>query len=395
MRYPLAVVLFLFVGLICASAQNYSGKNLVNNPSFEEWNAAEIVEYSSTIESCKAWNSPNESTPKIFTTTSSGSIYDSYGSAWKFNARTGQNVAGLKVHGNNSASRDYIQGNLTQALEVGKKYYFSFWVHYHCSGANNIGIAFLPNPIKSKEEGLLELKPATYQAELTPYDKTNTWTLVRDSFVAYKPYESFVIGNFFHDGATKLEGSHYGHYFAYIDDILVVEAEEQEITTTEDKKAEEDWAYNETLAKETPAEVEAPIIETTVEAAPIPIPAPEKTDVFTEKTPTNLNNITFDQASSNLSSSSYATLDALAQLLTTNPSQRVIVKGFASSEGSDRFNTSLSMKRAQIVVDYLLEKGVNLNLVLVQAFGEANPIAPNNTEVNRRKNRRVELELLN
>ena len=395
MRYPLAVVLFLFIGLISTSAQNYSGENLVTNPSFEDWNTTQTVEKSSAVESCKSWNSPNKSTPQIFTTTASGSIYDSYGSAWSFNARTGKNVAGLKVHGNDSENRDYIQGTLTKALEVGKKYYFSFWVHYHCSGANNIGIAFLPNPIKSKEEGLLELKPATYQAELTPYDKKNTWTLVRDSFIAYKPYESFVIGNFFNDGATKLEGSNYGHYFAYIDDILVVEAKEQELSTSEDSEAKEDWAYNEAIAKEKPAEEKAPVEEVTVETAPIPEPAPEKTDVFTEKTPVNLNNITFDQASSNLSKSSYFTLDALAQLLAENPSQRVIVKGFASSEGSDRFNRTLSMERAQIVVDYLLEKGVNLSSVMVQAFGEANPVAPNDTEANRRKNRRVELELLN
>ena len=376
MRYPLVLIFSILVAAVFA--QDYTVENLVHNPSFEDpVDTAKPFKKSDTIEKCVAWNSPNSSSPKIFTTTTKGVVYDSYGSTWGFKARSGKNVAGLEVHGGNSSNRDYIQGTLRQPLEVGKKYYFSFWVHYHCSGTNNIGIAFIPNKMKEKQEGLLELKPASYQSDVTKYDAGSTWTEVRDSFVAYKPYESFIIGNFFPDENTKLQGSEYGHYFAYIDDILIVEAQGQEMAEEIEAEEKEKWAYNENKAKIAPEE---PAVPAEVEA-PKPLkPEKEEAPVLTSKTPANLNHLSFDQASTRLTSESFRILDALVKLMQEDASKRVIVKGFASSEGSHEFNRKLSSKRAQIVVDYLVEKGLALDNIMMQAYGEAKPIAPNDTE---------------
>lgn len=387
MRYPL--VLLFVLSLLSIHAQEAS-KNLVKNPSFEDLlQPDKKLDQTDLIEKCTGWNSPNQGNPEIFTTTSAGYIYDGYGSNWSFKARTGKHVAGLDVHG----SRDYIQGTLNQALETGKKYYFSFWVHYHCEGANNIGIAFIPNKMKTDDTGQLELKPATYQSELTPYDSKNTWTLVRDSFVAYKPYESFVIGNFFSDDNTKLEGGSYGHYFAYIDDILVIAAEDQALTTTENTEEEkEKWAYNETLAVKEKA-TEEPAAEPV--KPPAPVVEPDPTPVFTPKTPVSLNNIQFDQSSAKLTTASLEVLAALAKNMQENPDHRVIVKGHASSEGTPEFNKIISANRAQIVVEYLTNKGISIDRILMQALGANKPVAPNDTEENRRLNRRVELEILN
>ena len=57
-------------------------------------------------------------------------------------------------------------------------------------------------------------------------------------------------------------------------------------------------------------------------------------------------------------------------------------------------NQQLSVKRAQNVADFLLSQGVRPNLVSVQGFGDADPVAPNDTEAGRAKNRRVELVLV-
>ena len=63
------------------------------------------------------------------------------------------------------------------------------------------------------------------------------------------------------------------------------------------------------------------------------------------------------------------------------------------STGSDRVNNPLSVERAQSVRDYLSARGVSPQRVEVAGRGEREPIADNNTEAGRAKNRRVEIYL--
>jgi chemotaxis protein MotB len=56
-------------------------------------------------------------------------------------------------------------------------------------------------------------------------------------------------------------------------------------------------------------------------------------------------------------------------------------------------NDALSQKRAESVMQYMISQGVNPDLVSAHGFGEADPVAPNNTAEGRAQNRRVELEL--
>jgi chemotaxis protein MotB len=56
-------------------------------------------------------------------------------------------------------------------------------------------------------------------------------------------------------------------------------------------------------------------------------------------------------------------------------------------------NQQLSLKRAQTVTQFLIQSGVNPSLLTAQGFGEANPVAPNDTPQGRALNRRVELNI--
>jgi chemotaxis protein MotB len=56
-------------------------------------------------------------------------------------------------------------------------------------------------------------------------------------------------------------------------------------------------------------------------------------------------------------------------------------------------NQDLSQKRAENVKDFLVSQGFNPNLIEAQGFGDANPVAPNNTPRGRAQNRRVELSV--
>ena len=56
-------------------------------------------------------------------------------------------------------------------------------------------------------------------------------------------------------------------------------------------------------------------------------------------------------------------------------------------------NEVLSQKRADTVMQYLISQGVKPDMIAAQGFGEADPVAPNDTAQGRAQNRRVELTL--
>jgi outer membrane protein OmpA-like peptidoglycan-associated protein len=74
----------------------------------------------------------------------------------------------------------------------------------------------------------------------------------------------------------------------------------------------------------------------------------------------------------------------------------VEVDGHASNENhpwAEQHNQKLSEQRAQAVADYLVSKGYPKDRLTVKGFGTSQPLVPNDTEVNREKNRRVEFKL--
>jgi OOP family OmpA-OmpF porin len=85
-------------------------------------------------------------------------------------------------------------------------------------------------------------------------------------------------------------------------------------------------------------------------------------------------------------------LDEAAETLKKYPELKIEVGGYTDTTGNDTLNKNLSQARAETVKKYLISKGVNDNLTAI-GYGEANPIADNNTNEGRIKNRRVELKI--
>ncbi len=76
------------------------------------------------------------------------------------------------------------------------------------------------------------------------------------------------------------------------------------------------------------------------------------------------------------------------------PSLRILIEGHADEDGSENYNMSLSMRRAQSVANFIIANGISPNRIDIQAFGESMPAAPGDDEDARAKNRRaVILEL--
>jgi OOP family OmpA-OmpF porin len=100
--------------------------------------------------------------------------------------------------------------------------------------------------------------------------------------------------------------------------------------------------------------------------------------------------IVFEFASAELAPASLPTLDRLAQAAKTCPGMRIEVAGHASSEGSPVLNQQLSIKRARSVVAYLVEAGVDATQLQPVGYGASRPVAPNDSNENMAKNRRIE-----
>ena len=106
--------------------------------------------------------------------------------------------------------------------------------------------------------------------------------------------------------------------------------------------------------------------------------------------------VNFRVNSAVLSPEAKAELDQVAQAAMTMKGYVIEVTGFASSEGSTQKNKALSQKRAQAVIDYLVETH-NVPLRRIgnsYGFGELQAVADNSTREGREQNRRVEVKLM-
>jgi outer membrane protein OmpA-like peptidoglycan-associated protein len=107
-----------------------------------------------------------------------------------------------------------------------------------------------------------------------------------------------------------------------------------------------------------------------------------------------LNNILFETGKSILTTSSYAELDRLYNILTDNTQMKIEISGHTDKTGSEPINFKLSQDRAKSVVEYLVRKGIDRSRLEYKGFGSLQPIADNTTAAGRTKNRRVEFKIL-
>ena len=88
------------------------------------------------------------------------------------------------------------------------------------------------------------------------------------------------------------------------------------------------------------------------------------------------------------------TLAADIAVLKANPGVRIRVDGHTDSDGAAAYNQGLSERRAAAVRERLVAAGIDADRLEIKGFGESNPVAPNDSAANKRRNRRVELTIL-
>ncbi len=145
----------------------------------------------------------------------------------------------------------------------------------------------------------------------------------------------------------------------------------------------EDYAYESKLIPAEDTLRSEPLQEINFEVKPIEVGKSYK-----------LNDIYFGSNSFELNAESQAILDGFIEFLNENPRIKIAIHGHTDNVGNDDANMSLSQSRSQSVYTYLTEHGIAATRMSYKGFGETQPVASNDTEAGRAKNRRTEFVIL-
>jgi outer membrane protein OmpA-like peptidoglycan-associated protein len=101
--------------------------------------------------------------------------------------------------------------------------------------------------------------------------------------------------------------------------------------------------------------------------------------------------INFDFGKSNIRDESKPVIEQIVQMMKSNPELKIGVDGHTDNVGNPASNKALSVERAKSVVSAIIGQGISADRLTPAGFGQDKPIADNNTEEGRARNRRVEL----
>lgn len=103
--------------------------------------------------------------------------------------------------------------------------------------------------------------------------------------------------------------------------------------------------------------------------------------------------VLFDYDKTELNKNSKEILQIVLKELNKNKKLKVELIGHTDEIGSEEYNLKLSGSRAEVAAKYLQEQGLSKNRIKTKAMGEKNPVSNNNSELERAKNRRLEIKL--
>jgi outer membrane protein OmpA-like peptidoglycan-associated protein len=283
--------------------------------------------------------------------------------------------AGKEVLKTDSAD---AEGKYKIVLLPGKEYKFNFTAEGY--NDQSISLGFKSNEDFKRIEKKVELKPRTKAVVLKISDsETNRGLGVDIKITNLETGEEIVIHEAVgRDGkyAVNLrEGNRYN---------VEVSSQEGYAYSTIKIDVPKTTTQNKTTSGDT----------TMIAAQETPISHEIKVQPIKQGSKLVLKDIFFDFNSHNLQDSSYIELNRVIGLLKENPSINIEISAHTDDVGSDEFNLKLSQKRAHGIVDYLVSQGADRKRLKPIGFGKSKPIAKNDTEEGRAKNRRVELKVL-
>lgn len=100
--------------------------------------------------------------------------------------------------------------------------------------------------------------------------------------------------------------------------------------------------------------------------------------------------INFAVDKSDIPEANKAVLDRAVEVMKNVPEMELMILGHTDSDGDDAYNKDLSQRRADAVKDYLVSKGADASKLMTKGMGETDPIATNETDNGKFRNRRIE-----
>ncbi len=323
-------------------------KNLVPNPGFETHKNK-----SNTITNAIPWK--NVGTVDYFMKPEKRDTSRFKG------AHSGSCYAGLRFQ---SEYKEYMYVALTEPLERGQTY--SFRMYVRLLGASTVtlkqlGVYFSQEVYSNKMEFTKENQIDTSYSK--GISGTFDWVPIKGNYVAKGGEKYIIIGNFNLMKQDMVRVNKWNLFefkeaYYYIDDISL-----KKKTTIIDSIT----AYKYAIANA------IPLFPENLNAG----------DVI------EITKLQFETGSAVIKTQSYKILDKMVEILNNHPFAEIQVVGHTDNDGNEYANRKLSKERAKAVYNYLKEKDC-INPMSYKGVGPSQPIAPNDSEENKAKNRRVE-----
>lgn len=362
MNKVILLVLFLISEFIFS-------QNFVLNPSFEEHRHCpeSISRFSNNVSN---WSIPTVGSTDYFNSCSKAFGFTNYNGVQS--ARTGKGYAGMYTYASQDY-REYIQGEISETLIKGKTYEITFYINLADNSNHalrSFGILMtskkLSNRLSDTPINPQHISDDVSSIQFIPlyskdfYSDTNEWIEIKTTYTALGFENFFSIGNFKNNKTTdllKLKKSKIEKFsYYYIDDVSI-----------------------ESVEKETQ---ENSLIIVAHEEIP-----------FKNDTIYTFHNVLFDFDKSELLDNSRMELDKLVNFLIQNKTLMLEIYGHTDAVGHSARNSELSNERAKSVRDYLVKSGISELRIKWFGFGSSKPVASNDSEEGREKNRRVEFKL--
>ncbi len=122
-------------------------------------------------------------------------------------------------------------------------------------------------------------------------------------------------------------------------------------------------------------------------------PAPAAPGPKASRTKIILNNVLFDFDKSVLKPEGKAEVDKLVGEMKAHPKDTVVIEGHTCDIGTDEYNMGLGQRRADSVKTHMLQGGIDAGRVATKSYGESKPAVANDSEANRKLNRRAEFNI--
>lgn len=358
--------------LILLSALPVVAQNLVRNGSFEDKVYCPSNFNQTQLNLVKEWIQPTGATPDYFNACSkkAGVPRNMFGEQ---EAREGDGYLGIVTYTPSQRNyREYVQTKLSRPLKSGEL----VCVEYHISpgdGARYVtdgfGAHFSNTRVKDSRQKRLPVTASVDNPRLHIIDKFEVWTKVSDVYTARGGEQYLTFGNFKPDRETN-----------------VLRREDPEVSI------ESEWSYiylDEVVVKPVEHREDCScvndIIRENVHEPPLQLE---------EVRELRFGAIQFDFDRAALTDSARAELDDIVKTLDRGTTAFLRVTGHTDVIGSNAYNLGLSQRRADNVLGYLEDKGVDPVRLELEWKGSNDPVADNQTSEGRARNRRVEFEVL-